>query len=305
MKTTTNKPTAKTKTKAKAKTATSRRAKSVPRSEPTAIKAAKPEDKPLDYREQRFVDLYLASEKLDPYQAAIDAGYAHTVARTKSYSWVGNSESKPHVYAAIKAGMARLAAEAGIDQAKIVKELERGFFADANELTEFRRTCCRFCHGIDNGYQRTPNEMKRAKHSHAVKMLEAKAAGIKLTSDEMKFDEEGGIGYDPRKAPSLECPECFGEGVGEVHIKDTRNLSPEARALYGGVKRTKEGLEVNMHSKHAAGQLLMRHLGMLNDKITHKGDAENPLVVSTKVVIVPQKSVAQVSTKPITKGSDD
>ena len=125
--------------------------------------------------------------------------------------------------------------------------------------------------------------------------------GIKedaMPDDMREFDEQGGIGYDPRKEPSLECPECFGEGTGEVFLQDTRTLSPEARSLYAGVKRTKEGIEVMMHSKQNATQLLMRHLGMLNDKVKLQGDPENPVEVNmkTRVVVVPSKNAAEVGT---------
>jgi phage terminase small subunit len=39
-------------------------------------------DKPLDAREQRFVDEYLID--LDPRRAALAAGYSATMARTKA-----------------------------------------------------------------------------------------------------------------------------------------------------------------------------------------------------------------------------
>lgn len=49
-------------------------------------------------------------------------------------------------------------------------------------------------------------------------------------------------------------------------------------------------------------ELLGRHLGIFNDKVKLQGDAENPLVVSTKVVIVPAKEAAPVTTKKIEAG---
>lgn len=41
-------------------------------------------------------------------------------------------------------------------------------------------------------------------------------------------------------------------------------------------------------------ELLMRHMGMLNDKLKIQGDPENPVHVQTKLVIVPSKTKANV-----------
>jgi hypothetical protein len=41
---------------------------------------------------------------------------------------------------------------------------------------------------------------------------------------------DGGPGWDPRRAPHPDCPECFGEGVERVHVNDTRQLSRARRA---------------------------------------------------------------------------
>jgi phage terminase small subunit len=59
--------------------------------------------------------------------------------------------------------------------------------------------------------------------------------------------------------------------------------------------------KVKLADKTGALTLLMRHLGMLNDKMKLQGDAENPVQTVTKVVIVPPKQPAKVETKPIEK----
>lgn len=241
-------------------------------------KAVAPGLKPLDNRERLFVEFYLASEKLDPMEAAIKAGYAATVASAKSYGWVGNVRSKPHVYAAVRAGMERIANEAQIDQQMIVRGLIHELSADPNKLVQYRRPPCRCCYGKGNRYQFTPNEMELAREKHAITIIQAKAAQIMLTSNEMTFDEKGGLGYDPRKEPNPDCPECFGEGKGEIFVQDTRKLDEKSRSLYAGVHQGKDGLKLLMHDKNAARTLLMRHAGMLNDKLKLQGDAENPLI---------------------------
>lgn len=66
-------------------------------------------------------------------------------------------------------------------------------------------------------------------------------------------DNDGGI--DP------DCRMCRGEGMAQAVPRDTRYLSPGAAALYAGVKQTKDGLEIKMHSQLDAAEKLMRHLG--------------------------------------------
>ncbi|WP_203234334.1 terminase small subunit [Burkholderia mayonis] len=230
----------------------------------------------LNAREQRYVDEYLLD--LNQTQAAIRAGYAPRSAQEQSSRLM----TRPEVMRAIQEAKARRAARVEIDQDRVVRELMNIVFADANGLVEYRRTCCRHCYGKDYRHQRTAGEMERAKVEHRAFVLKCKQEGIKLTVAEQTFDEQGGIGYDPRKPPVEECPECFGEGWGDVFVKDTRSLPPELRSLYSGVKRTKEGIEVRMHDKQGFAQLLMRHAGMLNDKLKLQGDPENPLTLLLK-----------------------
>ena len=69
--------------------------------------------------------------------------------------------------------------------------------------------------------------------------LEKKGKDAELIAEIVsEFDEASGIGYDPRCDPHPDCPECFGEGVVKVFVKDTRDLSPMAERLYAGVEET-------------------------------------------------------------------
>lgn len=82
----------------------------------------------------------------------------------------------------------------------------------------------------------------------------------------------------PTRDPNPECADCKGEGRGDVLIADTRRLSPAARALYAGVKITKEGLEVKMHSKLDAAEKIARHLGFFEKDNEQKGKGLADLV---------------------------
>lgn len=252
----------------------------------------------LTPKQQRFVDEYLID--LNATQAAIRSGYS-----AKNADKIGSELlGKTGVRAAVDAAIAKRSERTAINADDALKEAWNILTSDANGLVEFRRTCCRHCHGEGNRYQFTAGEMEAARRSHRAFVLKAQAAGINIPPEEMIFDEQGGIGFDKRKPPNPDCPECFGEGVGDVFVKDTRNLPAGLTSLYAGVKTTKDGIEVKMHSKEKALELVGRHLGLWNDKLKLQGDAENPVQVAAKVVIVPQKQTAQVTTKPLDRKDD-
>ncbi|MDI9846738.1 terminase small subunit [Rhodoblastus sp. 17X3] len=80
-----------------------------------------------------------------------------------------------------------------------------------------------------------------------------------------------------RDAPNPDCRHCCGKGKSQVVIVDLDTISPQARALLARVKQTKYGVEVEFHDQLAALEKVARHLGMFNDKLTLKGEPENPL----------------------------
>ena len=150
--------------------------------------------------------------------------------------------------------------------------------ADVRELVEYRRTCCRHCHGEGFGYQFTTQEL--AKREADARLEWSKRESKKL-DDVFVFDRLGGDGYDKRRDPHPECAVCFGEGVEDLFIHDTRNLSPAAAALYAGVKRTKDGIEVKIEDRQAALVTMFKHLGLIVDKQELSGPNGGP--VETKV----------------------
>ena len=135
---------------------------------------------------------------------------------------------------------------------KLIQQLQYAAYGDINELIEYRREACRYCHGKGHQYQSTPAEYRRAEK-------QAKANGE-------DFDPLGGIGFDPRKDPHPDCPECHGDGEGRVFFKDTRRLSPAGLALYAGAKVGKDGIEIKTASQERARELLARILKLFEDK---------------------------------------
>lgn len=143
--------------------------------------------------------------------------------------------------------------------------------ADARDLVQVKVGCCRHCYGEGHQRQRTVGEMNRDREKHAIKSSKAK--------EPTDFDEEGGIGFNRLRVPHPMCPECCGDGNARVVLMDTRDLSPQAAALYAGAKEGKHGIEVLMHGKAEAQRKVFEHLGL------------NKQVVEVNVNLFPPREV--------------
>lgn len=216
----------------------------------------------LPARRERFVFEYL--KDLNGTQAAVRAGYG----RADAHREAARLMADPDVQAAVKALQDERARELKLEANEVLRHLVELAIADPNELIQHRRGCCRHCHGNLFGYQRTPAEMERDRATHEAAELERQRKDPERHQPRV-FDEAGGVGYDPRREPHEDCPECFGEGVERIHLADTRHLSGPARRLYAGVKQTKDGVQVLMRDQDKAIELIGRHLAMFKDKVEH------------------------------------
>jgi hypothetical protein len=219
----------------------------------------------LTPKQQRFVDEYLID--LNATQAAIRAGYSERNAGKIGPELLG----KTRITAAIEGAMQAREARTEITQDMVLQRLWQIATADANDLVQYRRNCCRHCWGIDHFYQWTEAEFE------AAKIEAAKKNNAEPTC-------EGGFGFDRLKAANPECPECKGEGKGSMHVQDTRNLKGGARLMYAGVKLGKDGLEVKMHDQMAALEKVARHLGMFKDRTELTGKDGAPLQLGPPVI---------------------
>ncbi len=61
-----------------------------------------------------------------------------------------------------------------------------------------------------------------------------------------------------------------------VTLTETAELSADQRAAIAGIKQGANGVEVKLHDKIKALELLGRHIGMFNDKLEVKATGENP-----------------------------
>lgn len=215
----------------------------------------------LEPRQQRFVDEYLVD--LNGTQAAIRAGYSSESARQIA----AENLSKPNIQAAVAAGQAVLQDRTQVTAARVVREIALIAFADPRELVETKVGCCRHCWGTDFKRQRTQFQRDADFEQWRKKAKEGEA-----------FDEEGGTGFNPHLPPNPDCIECCGDGHSRDVIKDTRYLSPAAAALYAGVRRTKDGIQVLTQDKGAALDRLARHLGIFEKD---NGQRNDPLALRT------------------------
>lgn len=125
--------------------------------------------------------------------------------------------------------------------------------ADPNELVQHRRTCCRWCYGIGFNYQ-------------WVEIIYYRECAKAIQTNKETPDGSGGFGFDGNRAPNSSCPVCFGEGVSQVFLADTRFLKGPAKLLYAGIKQTKDGLQILMRDQDDAMRNIGKFLNMFKDR---------------------------------------
>jgi phage terminase small subunit len=223
----------------------------------TKRRKPKPAPTELAPKRQRFVLEYLIDRNAT--QAAIRSGYSVRTAASQGQRLL----TDPRVRAAIDTEIAAQSKRTKIDADRVLEEYWSIATANANEIVEFRRTCCRHCYGRGFNHQRTARELSIDRAMFALR---------KDPKPGEPFDEKGGDGYDARRDPNPSCPECFGEGVGAAFFKDTRKLAPDAARLYAGVRITRDGIELKTYDKLAALDRLAQHFGLLKKEKDDEGD---------------------------------
>ncbi|QJP14620.1 terminase small subunit [Starkeya sp. ORNL1] len=234
----------------------------------------------LSPRRQIFVREYLID--LNCKKAAERAGYAPRSAQEQGHRLFRNVQ----VAAAISIAMADRARRTQIESDAILKRWWDIANADVNDVIQYRRIACRYCHGKNHGFQWHSQREFDAAYSQAVEE--------KRTPPEC----DGGFGYVETAGPLRQCPECSGNGVGVVFALDTTQLKGSALLLYDGVKRTGGGFEIKLRDRDKALELAARHLGMFSEKLILKGDPETPL----KLLL---REVQGTSLQPVVNPPDD
>lgn len=136
--------------------------------------------------------------------------------------------------------------------------------ADPNELISLKIGCCRFCHGDEHRYQWREREYLDAMDKWEA---DARYAKEKSKPEPPMPDVGGGFGFDASMDPHAACPECHGEGSPRVVAKDTENLSPAGRLLYGGVKQTNNGPQIIIADRAKALEVAAKLAGFFTEKV--------------------------------------
>lgn len=173
----------------------------------------------------------------------------------------------------------------------VAKALERWLEiadADPDELIGLRVGCCRYCWGIGNRYQ-----WKEAEFLERCDLAERAAAIDPKAPEAALPDPAGGFGFMFSDPPNADCPRCEGEGVERVVARDTSRLSRGARALYGGVKQTRNGVEVIIADRQKALENVTRMLGGFNDRVRIDGTLQAMLGIVRLETADPQEASRQ------------
>lgn len=212
-----------------------------------------------------FVEEYL-NANFNGTKAAIAVGYSAKSARVKASELL----ALPVVLSGIEASIRARAARTSLNTDDIVLRMHAIALANASELVAVHCNCCRYCYGKGHHYQWTQNEMREAQSAYAIAKVQARG-DVDALNRLRRPDVEGGSGFNGAAEPNPECPECFGQGIARVVIKDTRDLSPSARLLYAGIKETSYGADVQMHNQAAMLTNVAKHLGMFTTNVAING----------------------------------
>lgn len=153
--------------------------------------------------------------------------------------------------------------------------------ADPAELMKLRLWCCRHCWGTDHHYQWISEDEYSRRYCEVMDWNATKPAKAHARSYP-SFD--GGVGYDRRREPHPNCPECGGEGHRDVLLTATDKLSPAGRKLFAGIKQTNTGIEIKTRDQDGALVNIAKYLGMLAERHRHGGDPDNPTPILSAAI---------------------
>lgn len=208
--------------------------------------------KPLTHKQEKFAQMVVATgNQSEAYRRA------YAVRASTEPEQVTKEASAlmqhPGVAGRVKELQAAAANVAVMTAADVLSQWIQLATANPADLVQHHVTCCRHCYGVSFAYQWRPTEYAEACD--------------KALRDETELPDCLGDWFDGTLPPHPKCPECDGLGIEEVRIKDTRELTGSARLLYGGVKKTRNGIEVIMRDQDGALEKIAKHLGMLKDSL--------------------------------------
>ena len=206
-----------------------------------------------------FVQLLLADPAMNATRAY---GRVFSCNRHTAESEAAKLMQREDVKAALEEGKAARLKRLELTQDDVLRDVFLGVQATGEEVANHVVDCCRHCYGDGFRYMFTPAEFQRALDAY----LESHG---KVDPQGLLFLEKHGtlVGFDPRRPPRDDCPECFGRGVATILAKDTRYLTEAGRRQYAGVKMTKNGPELVLRSRDKALEIAAKHTGVARENI--------------------------------------
>jgi hypothetical protein len=206
----------------------------------------------LTAQQRIFVAEYLKDRNAT--QAAIRAGYSAKTAEQIGYQLLQKTSVAAAIEKQQKASLMRTLASAD----EVLAQMWQLATFDANELSQYRRGACRYCHGFGHNYQWRD-------------MVEFEEQRLKAIEKKGKEPVDvGGYGYDHNREPNPACPRCNGDGIGQPYFADTRKLSPVSRLAYSGIKLGKNGVEITAISRERMYEAVMKRLGLADSEFAQQ-----------------------------------
>jgi len=204
-----------------------------------AAEGAPDPERGLTKTETAFLREYLKDPQRNGTAAWLKVAPGNTPASAAQQAYV--CLRKLDAKRAIAEADAALQARFDLDREALLSRLLAIATADPNELTQVRHVACPRC---------WPNERQEA---------------AEMNGGEQKAERIAWTEPDPA------CTHCHGEGQPVPWLADTRKLSPQARALFAGVKVTRDGVQILQHDQLAALVQAGKVIGAFELDNTQKG----------------------------------
>ncbi|CAI0726510.1 Terminase small subunit [Serratia proteamaculans] len=207
------------------------------------------EDETLTAQQKLFVIEYLKDNNAT--QAASRAGYSDA-------SYGRQLITLPHVERVIAQQQKESAQRALISADEVLETMWQLATFDANEISQHRIGCCRYCWGFGHNYQ----------WRDMVEFEEERLKAVERKKPEPQ--DPGGFGYNSTKPPNQECPRCDGLGVSRPHLQDSRKLDAVAKLAYSGTRIGKNGIEILSISRERMFEAVAKRMGLADSQFAQK-----------------------------------
>ncbi len=165
----------------------------------------------------KFVEVYFST--LDVHESSLAADVSAKMGR----EWLLRSD----IQGALQQAATFRSSRTAIYADDVLRRWHQMATADVNDLVEFRKINCRHCHGYDNRYQFTKDELRRAQMRHQMRELDKPERkrrefddGSSLSVHSLFYTLQGEGPYSGHPAVfirlagcNLQCPKCFGVAI--------------------------------------------------------------------------------------------